>query len=147
MKLETLRKLWQDKNPGGNVWYAASNGALSDVPAGKSKKFAVNFKADGKLYTYTAASIYALAERFELIPDSNVDYWAESRAAISAMDAGESYTSLGGLWDTIHYILEEQHPGMSIKIDGGESGKDEYDRRVFTFSAYEILDPKERWYA
>ena len=133
MKLETLRTLWQQKNPGGQVWYTDTAGNLADYPIGKSKKLAVTFTASGKVYTYTT-TVHALAERYGLIPDdSNADYWAESRKAISAMERGESYKTTLGLSDTIRHILAEGRYEVEIEI--GE-GVDEFDRVTYIFKSY-----------
>lgn len=137
MKLETLQNLWNEKNPGGFVMYSNGDGSYSQHPTGKSKKFAVTYKADGRVYEYSAASVHALAERFELIPnDDRVDYWAESRKAIAAVDAGETFVTTCGLYDTIRSILAEEKYTVILDWKNGE--RDEYDREQFVFSGYKI---------
>lgn len=137
MKLETLQKLWKSKNPGGTVMYTNGRGALSQSPVGSGKKFAVTYKADGKIYEYTAATVHALAERFELIPDnSGADYWAESRKAIAAMDAGETFVTTLGLHDTICTILADGK--YFVELFRGETACDEYDRAQYVFTGYKL---------
>ena len=133
MKLETLRTLWQQKNPGGQVWYTDTAGNLADYPIGKSKKLAATFKPEGKVYTYTA-TVRSLAERYGLIPDdSKADYWAESRKAIAAMNHGESYETTLGLSDTIRNILAEGRYEVELEIGEGVDG---FDRVTYIFKSY-----------
>jgi hypothetical protein len=133
MKLETLRRDWQKAHPGGNVWISMSNGQLLDEGK-QTGKFAVTYNADGKIYTYQYKSVYALAERLNMIPDGELDYWVESQNAIAAIRRGESYSSTGGLNDTIHYILA-QETGKDIWATYTTS-RDEYDRELFTFTGF-----------
>jgi hypothetical protein len=60
MKLETLRRDWQNAHPGGNVWISHTNGMLAEEGK-QTGKFAVTYNADGKIYTYSYKSVYALA--------------------------------------------------------------------------------------
>lgn len=137
MKLETLQKLWNEKNPGGFVMYSNGDGSYSQTPNGKSKKFAVSYKPDGKVYEYSAASVHALAERFELIPNGDgVDYCSESRKAIEAVDNGETFITTCGLFDTIRSILADGK--YTVILDWQPTERDEYDRDQWTFSGYKI---------
>ena len=132
MKLETLRSLWHIDHPGGNIWYTDAAGNLSDVSL-KGKKYAVNFVEDGKLYTYTSSSVYALAERLDLIPESKHDYNSEAHEAISAILVGGTYKSTAALTDTIKHICRTD--GIDLWVKSVDAGLDEYDRSVFEFVA------------
>jgi hypothetical protein len=129
MKLETLRKDWQEAHPGGNVWISLSNGQL--LEGGKQTgKFAVTYNADGKIYTYAYKSVYSLAERLNMIPSGDIDYWVESRKAIAALRRGETFDTLGGLMDTMrHLLFQETGKGFSIRYTSNT--RDEYDRVIF----------------
>ncbi len=141
MKLETLRTLWQAKNPTGNVWSVDSAGHLSETTIKGSKKFAVIYSDGGKIYTYTASSVYKLAERFNLIPESNLNYWTEAEACIKSIKAGGEYITLCALQDTVSDILSKE-TGLIIVLDGDECGLDEFDRRLFKFTGFSEYNPQ-----
>jgi hypothetical protein len=130
MEMSVLRELWKAKNPDGNIWI--SDG-LKLLESGKQTgKFAVKYNQDGKIYNYSASSVYKLAERFNLIPDSNINYFEESRKAIRSMLSGKSFSTIAGLHDTIRHICESEF-NCYIDFKSTES-KDIYDRVVYTFT-------------
>lgn len=138
MKLNTLSQAWQAKNPGGNIWIMDSNGQLSD--SGKQTgKFAVTYNQDGKIYTYTYKSVYKLAERLNMIPDSNLDYWQESVKAIESMDNGIEFISICGLSDTIRHIITEK-TGQYPSLIHSDAGLDEWDRPLYKFTSYKLYN-------
>jgi len=138
MELKNLRSLWQIKNPSGNIWIIDSNGNLFDEGR-QTGKFAVTYKSDGKIYTYSYKSIYKLAERLQMIPDNNLDYWIESRKAIEAMNQGKSFISICGLSDTIRYILGNNDTDKKdVSVEYKAIGLDIYDRQQYEFISYKI---------
>lgn len=137
MELSVLRELWKAKNPNGNIWILYPDGGMED--SGKQTgKFGITYTQDGKVYAYKAPSVYKLAERFNLIPESNIDIWEESRKAIQALLNNQEFSSLGGLSDTIRHLAENE---FSCYIDFSiEESKDKYDRRVYTFKMIKKYD-------
>jgi hypothetical protein len=138
MEMSTIKSLWQDKNPGGNIWISESNGQLRD--SGKQTgKFGVTYSSDGKIYTYSFKSVYKLAERLNLIPDNNLDYMTESKKAIQAMNNGESFISICGLHDTIAYLVGRQD-GKTVIVEAEEIENDIYGRRQWKFMGYKVYN-------
>jgi hypothetical protein len=142
MKIETLRRDWQKAHAGGNIWMTDKSMSLY-LNGKQTGQFAVSYAQDGKLYTFHAKTVYRLAERLNMIPTGEVDYWKESADAIKAIRAGGSYTSLGGLSDTMRYLLA-QEDGKDYRIVSVES-KDEYDRILLTFTAILPLDTSTKY--
>ena len=134
MELSTLRKLWQEKHPEGNIWIVNSSGSLFD--SGKQTgKFQVKYsESDTKPYIYKATSVYKLAERFNLIPQSEIDYWVESQNCINALSEGKSFATLGGIYDTMQALDSSKNFSTGLKI---KESKDEYDRVIYTYSMEE----------
>lgn len=132
MKINVLRSAWQQAHTGGNVWIVLSSGELAD-DGKQTGKFAVTYAQDGKIYTYQYKSVYKLAERLHMIPQDSTDIRLESEQAIIALQAGRSYTSLGGLSDTIRFYLRER-TGKEYTCHVDSSTKDEYDRTLYVYS-------------
>jgi hypothetical protein len=134
MELSTLRRLWQEKHPEGNVWILTSNGGLVD--SGKQTgKFQITFSNnDSKPYVYKAISVYKLAERLSLIPVPEIDYWVESHNCINALNEGKSFSTICGIYDTIRSLDNGKSFSNGLKIN---ESKDEYDRTVYTYSMEE----------
>jgi hypothetical protein len=128
MKLEILRRDWQKAHPGGNVWISYANGSLAEEGK-QTGKFAVTYSTGGKVYTYAYKSVYALAERLNMIPANDFDYWVESRNAIAAIRRGEHYLTICGLMDTMRHILG-QETGKGFRVLYTTS-YDEYGRQLF----------------
>jgi hypothetical protein len=117
-------------HPGGACWIYDKGQLLE---SGKQTGiWAVTYSADSKSYQFRASSVYKLAERLNMIPTSDVDYWAESHKAIAAIRIGSSYKSLGALSDTMRHILAGE-TGKSYKIEY-TTELDEYDRSVYIFT-------------
>lgn len=138
MDMSTIKTLWNEKNPGGNIWIMLSNGELLD--SGKQTgKFAVTYNSDGKIYTYSYKSVYKLAERLNLIPDNNLDYMTESKKAIQAINNGESFISICGLSDTMRYLLGNNPiDKKDVHIESDDYEKDIYDRPRWIYKGYEV---------
>ena len=130
MKMSVLRELWQVKNPSGNIWIIDSSGSLFEEGR-QTGKFGITYNQDGKIYKYSASSVYSLAERFNLIPQSNIDVWQESREAIKAMLNNQEFSTIAGLSDTIRHICEKEF-GCYLNFQISESN-DQYDRTVLTY--------------
>jgi hypothetical protein len=144
MEMSVIKSLWNAKNPGGNIWITDSAGHLFDNGK-QTGKFAVTYKADSKIYTYAYKSVYKLAERLNLIPDNNLDYWVEAEKAISAMDNGESFISICGLHDTISHIITEK-TGKYCHLIAEDYDKDIYDRSQWIFKGYKFYNNfNEAW--
>jgi len=142
MELSVLRGLWKNNYPNGNIWIIARNGELFE--SGKQTgKFGITYNQDGKIYSYTAKSVYKLAERFNLIPDSNIDYFVESKKAIEALLSGNEFESIGGLHDTIRFIVQEK-TGKYISFESTQK-LDQYDRIVYTFKNAELFESYEKY--
>jgi hypothetical protein len=106
-------------------------------------KFSLTYYPGGKCYKFSASSVHALAERLNLIPGGEIDYWVESRKAIQALSKGEKFESLGGLFDTIRFIISEKN-GNFADLKTSES-KDKYDRTVYIFESMTIYPSYEEY--
>lgn len=128
--MTVLRKLWQEKHPTGNIWIETSTGLLLDCGK-QTGKFKVTYSdSDSKPYVYSASSVYKLAERLNLIPNSEIDYWQESRNCIDALNSGLRFSTIAGIYDTMVSIDPSKSFGRGLKI---AQSVDEFDRVVFTF--------------
>jgi len=130
MKMSVLRELWQVKNPEGNIWIIDASGKLLEEGR-QTGKFGVTYNRDSKIYSYGASSVYKMAERFNLIPVSNIDYFQESRNAIKAMLENQEFSTIAGLTDTIRHICETEF-NCYLDFSTTESS-DQYDRTVLAF--------------
>lgn len=146
MKLEILNQLFKNKYPEGKIYFFNS-GHLFDTLNKENKfsgKFAVIYNEEGKIYNFSASSVYKLAERFDLIPDSEIDYWKESRNAIKNLLAGKDFYSIAGLSDTIRRIFSQENNNQIIDFKVEEFQKDDYDRIVYRYYDCEVF---ENWSA
>ena len=130
MKMSVLRELWQVKNPSGNIWIIDHSGSLFEEGR-QTGKFGVTYNQNSKIYSYGASSVYKMAERFNLIPVSNIDYFQESRNAIKAMLNNQEFSTIAGLSDTIRHICESEF-NCYLDFQILESA-DQYDRTVLTY--------------
>ena len=106
MKVETLNDLWQQKHIGGSIQKRGSH-------------YTVTFSADSKVYKYSAASNYDLAERLELIPE--VDITKESKRIANVLQSQDEVVSALGCADTIRGLY---NPNIRSEY----CGTDQYDR-------------------
>jgi len=126
MRLETLQQLWRQKYPGG----AISRGA-------RAGQFAVSYRDDGhRPYIYRSRSVYALAERLELIPDVDIMQEARETALFLAQYPSAAYRAHAGLIDTMRAL----HPAQGARYEYRAAGLDEYDRNM---SEYYLITGKE----
>ena len=142
MKLEILNELFRNKYPEGKIYFLNS-GHLFDTISKENKfsgKFGVIYNEGGKIYNFSASSVYKLAERFNLIPDSEIDYWEESREAIQNLLDGKDFYSIGGLTDTIRILYSKENDGKIISFKVEKFKKDDYDRIVYRYYDAEIFE-------
>ena len=147
MKLEILNELFKNKYPEGKIYFFNS-GHLFDTISKENKfsgKFAVIYNEGGKIYNFSASSVYKLAERFNLIPDSEIDYWEESRNCIKNLLDGKDFYSVAGLSDTIRGLYSEENNNKIIDFKYCEDHKDDYDRIVYKYSDCEIFENWEEY--
>lgn len=116
MKIETLNKLFQAKNPQGRVYiaYPVKNGYET-----RSHTISVVYKVDGKVYEYRS-TIVALAQRLDLIP--NDDITTIAKRVYTALQTQDSVIDQAGASDTVRY--------MGINVDIASAGDDEYGRKL-----------------
>ena len=137
MKFKTLQMLFQEKNPNGKIFAYSKNGNLSEESTTGIIRFEVQFTEDGKMYVYQGIkTVYKMAERLNLIPNSNIDYVTESNECIDALLSGKMFSSIGGLHDTITDILYKR-TGIRYTVEYDKT-IDEYDRTVFIFKGLAI---------
>ena|SRR5258706_2694540 len=147
MKLIILNKLFQAQYPDGKIFAHSKNGILSDETTSGLTSFDVQYKQDGKLYSFKGfKSVYSIAMKLNLIPESNLDYMTESQKAIEAMNKGDSFVSICGLHDTIKFLLNKVYDGKFIDLNAGDYTKDEYDRPQWIFNGYTIYNSFEECY-
>ena len=120
MLVSILNQLWQQVNPMGEI---------ERHPARKGS-FRVTYQSAGKVYEYRASSVYALAERLDLIPESDVQ--AESKRIVAELaDGASEVVADAACGDTANYLWYEM--GQSLSIDSETAGVDEYDRPLARF--------------
>ena len=120
MLISILNQLWQQVNPTGEI---------ERHPTRKGM-FWVTYQAGRKMYEYRASSVYALAERFDLIPETNIV--AESERIVAELAAGVSEVIAAlGCGDTANHLWHEA--GHSLMIDNECAGVDEYERPLARF--------------
>lgn len=145
MKLEILNQLFQNKYPEGKIYFMNSGHLFSTLNKENkfSGKFAVVYNEGGKIYNFNASSVYKLAERFNLIPDSEIDYWIESENCINALLDGKDFYSIAGLMDTVRILFTEKYSPKYLLFDYKESHKDDYDRIVYKFYNGKVFESWE----
>lgn len=119
MLISILNQLWQQVNPTGEIERHPTRGM-----------FWVTYQAGRKVYEYRASSVYALAERFDLIPEVHVEREAKRIVAELAQGASEIIAP-AGCGDTANHLWFKA--GHSLMIDNECAGVDEYERPLARF--------------
>lgn len=147
MKLEILNQLFKNKYPEGKIYFMNSGRLFSSLNKENkfSGKFGVVYNEGGKIYNFSASSVYKLAERFNLIPDSEIDYFVESENCINALLDGKDFYSIAGLSDTIRGIFTKKNNGKIIDFQYKESHKDDYDRIVYKYYDCKVYENWEEY--
>jgi len=96
-------------------------------------KVRVQFRASGKWYAY-GGSNYSIAERFDLIPASDMHDIA-ARVARALVDGADSVVDESGAGDTIRALHH-------VNVWEGSAGADEFDRPL---SRYSIASNDDGW--
>jgi len=128
MLLSVLDNLWQQVNHTGSVArnYERGNGW-----------YTVWFKRDSKGYDYHASTVYALAERLDMIPKTDVQ--AESKRIVSELASGASEVIASpGCWDMANNLWRKA--GYSLTVDCEHAGTDRYDRPLARFHLVDWSD-------
>ncbi len=116
MKIETFVNQLRKQNPAGNAYVAEKLGK-------RKVAVAVNFTANGKVYTYKG-TIVGIAEKLGLIPE--IDVIKESNRVISLLKNNEPAISYAHCSDTIRHF-------SGLRIDSKPAGTDEFDRPMVEF--------------
>jgi hypothetical protein len=115
MKFDTLQALFTERNTGGTIDFLGDG------------RYYVYF-GKGKLYTYRSPSHYALAERFELIPEFDVS--AEARRVVAGLMAGAgSVVADAAAGDTANWLWR----GDGYITSTNEFLTDDYGRQLRRF--------------
>jgi len=112
VKLESVRKLWTDKNTGGSLDLNGKRNVLA------------TFAQNGKQYKYQM-TLVAFAARFDLIPQ--VDVVAESKAAIRALENGQVPAVHTSCSDTILAMWGNRNDTIVKYTD---AANDDFDRAM-----------------
>jgi len=118
MRLAVLNELWQQVNAGGEIERHDTRG---DV-------FRVTYREGGKVYKFTAASIPALGERLELIPEVNVP--RESERIVADLAQGVQASGPAVCFDTVRFLWGLR----GGQVDYSLTGQDKFDNDMADFS-------------
>ena len=125
MKLTTLQALWASTHPD----------CLLDKHLTRKGHYNVQYIPSGKMYTYRSTSVFALAERFELIP--RVDIQQTADIVFNAFAAGEAQViEHAGAGDTVTHLAHEN--GLVGYVTCENAGLDEYDRPLSCYTWAEV---------
>lgn len=118
MRLNTLRELWQAEYPTGDIG--------RNYEYGKDW-YNVSFATGKRLYAYSAPSVYALAERLDMIPDR--DIVAEAQRIVDGLLNGH---------DSVIAALAAGDTANALWTGGGvimceHAGTDKFDRALGRF--------------
>jgi hypothetical protein len=123
MKLAKLQEVFKEDHPTGNI--------VQDAVRGQNQ-YIVWFATGSRGYTYYAKSVYALAERLELIPEVDIISEAKAIADKLTQSPEAEVVAPGGCGDTVAILW--QGDGTISEIP---DSLDEFDRPL---SRYYIAD-------
>jgi len=125
MKIEALEKLLKTKDAQSKCW-------IDD----KTKKVNIVFNSTSKVYSYRG-SIYAIAEKLELIPEVDIAEEAE-KVARMLRDGMKEVEAPAGLSTTIRHLNSDL-----VGITFRDGGKDEFDRELSIY--YQDVESHLKW--